>query len=46
MSIIGLSVPEAIRLRKVLTPPRLILTFFGVATLGTFLVGYLFNLVM
>ena len=45
MSVIGLSLPEAIILRKVLKP-RLILTFFGVVALGILLVGYLFNLVM
>ena len=45
MSVIGLSLPEAIILLKVLKP-RLILTFFGVVALGILLVGYLFNLVM
>jgi uncharacterized membrane protein YraQ (UPF0718 family) len=45
MSVIGLSLPEAIILRKVLKP-RLIVTFFGVVALGILLVGYLFNLVM
>ena len=42
MSVIGLSLPEAIILRKVLKP-RLIVTFFGVVALGILLVGYLFN---
>lgn len=45
MSVIALSLPEAIILRKVLKP-RLIATFFGVVALGILLVGYLFNLVM
>lgn len=45
MSVIGLSLPEAIILRKVLKP-RLIATFFGVVALGILMVGYLFNLIM
>jgi uncharacterized protein len=45
MSVIALSLPEAIILRKVLRP-RLIATFFGVVAAGILLVGYLFNLVM
>ena len=44
MSVIGLSLPEAIILRQVLKP-RLIATFFGVVASGILLVGYLFNLV-
>jgi uncharacterized membrane protein YraQ (UPF0718 family) len=43
MSVIALSLPEAIILRKVLKP-RLIATFFGVVALGIMLIGYLFNL--
>jgi uncharacterized protein len=42
MSVIALSLPEAIILRKVLKP-RLIATFFGVVALGIMLVGFLFN---
>ena len=42
MSVIALSLPEAIILRKVLKP-RLIATFFGVVATGILLVGYLFN---
>jgi uncharacterized protein len=42
MSVIALSLPEAIILRKVLKL-RLIATFFGVVALGILLVGYLFN---
>jgi uncharacterized protein len=42
MSVIALSLPEAVILRKVLKLP-LILTFFGVVALGIMLVGYLFN---
>ena len=45
MSVIALSLPEAIILRKVLKP-RLIATFFGVVALGILLVGYLFNFIM
>jgi uncharacterized membrane protein YraQ (UPF0718 family) len=45
MSVIGLSLPEAIILRKVLKP-RLIGTFFGVVAGGILLVGFLFNLVL
>jgi uncharacterized protein len=45
MSVIALSLPEAIILRKVLKP-RLIAVFFGVVASGIMLVGYLFNLIM
>jgi len=42
MSVIALSLPEMIILRKVLRP-RLIATFAGVVGAGILLVGYLFN---
>jgi uncharacterized membrane protein YraQ (UPF0718 family) len=42
MSVIGLSLPELIILRKVLKP-RLIAVFVGVVATGILLVGYLFN---
>jgi uncharacterized protein len=45
MSVIALSLPEAIILRKVLKP-RLIATFFGIVALSIMLVGTLFNLLM
>ncbi len=45
MSVIGLSLPEAIILRKVLKLP-LILAFFGVVAVGIMAVGFLFNLIM
>ncbi len=45
MSVIGLSLPEAIILRKVLKL-KLIAAFFGVVGCGILVVGYLFNLVM
>jgi len=45
MSVIALSVPEMIILRKALKP-RLIATFVGVVASGILLVGYVFNLVL
>jgi hypothetical protein len=45
MSVIALSAPEMIILRKVLKP-RLIATFAGVVATGILLVGYIFNLVL
>ncbi len=45
MSVIALSLPEAVILRKVLKP-RLIATFFGVVAAGILLVGYVFNLLV
>lgn len=42
MSVIGLSLPELVILRKVLRPP-LIAAFVGVVALGILAVGYLFN---
>lgn len=45
MSVIGLSLPEAIILRKVLKL-KLIAVFFGVVGFGILIVGFVFNLVM
>jgi hypothetical protein len=45
MSVIGLSLPEMIILRKVLKTP-LIATFAGVVGLGIMVVGYVFNIVL
>jgi hypothetical protein len=45
MSVIALSAPELIILRKVLKP-RLIATFVGVVTIGILIVGYVFNAVL
>jgi uncharacterized membrane protein YraQ (UPF0718 family) len=45
MSVIGLSLPEAIILRKVLSV-RLILVFFGVVAFGIMVVGFLFNVIV
>jgi len=42
MSVIGLSAPEMVILRKVLKP-RLIATFAGVVALGILIVGFVFN---
>ncbi len=42
MSVIGLSLPEMVILRKVMRP-RLITAFVGVVAIGILLVGYLFN---
>ena len=44
MSVVALSLPEIIILRKVLKP-RLIATFVGVVALGILIVGYLFNII-
>jgi len=45
MSVIALSAPEMIILRKVLKP-QLIATFAGVVAVGILLVGYIFNAVL
>jgi uncharacterized protein len=45
MAVIGLSLPEAIILRKVLKPP-LIAAFFGTVAIGIMIVGYVFNLLL
>jgi uncharacterized membrane protein YraQ (UPF0718 family) len=42
MSVIGLSLPEMVILRKVLKLP-LIFTFIGIVGIGIMIVGYLFN---
>ena len=44
MSVIGLSLPEMIILKKVLKLP-LIFIFVGIVATGIMLVGYLFNLI-
>jgi uncharacterized membrane protein YraQ (UPF0718 family) len=44
MSVIGLSLPETIILRKVLKLP-LIFTFVGIVAAGIMIVGFLFNIV-
>ncbi|OGA83188.1 MAG: hypothetical protein A2711_14005 [Burkholderiales bacterium RIFCSPHIGHO2_01_FULL_63_240] len=45
MSVIALSAPEMIILRKALKP-RLIATFVGIVAFGILMVGYVFNLVL
>lgn len=45
MAVIGLSLPEAVILRKVLTP-KLLVTFFAIVALGILVVGYVFNAIM
>jgi uncharacterized membrane protein YraQ (UPF0718 family) len=45
MSVIGLSLPEVVIIRRVLKP-RLIAVFVGVVAVGILLVGYLFNLLL
>jgi uncharacterized protein len=44
MSVIGLSLPEAIILKKVLKLP-MIFIFFGIVGVGIIIVGYIFNLI-
>ena len=45
MSIIAISFPETVILRKVLKP-KLIAVFMGVVTVGITLVGFIFNAIM
>jgi uncharacterized membrane protein YraQ (UPF0718 family) len=45
MSIIGISFPETVILRKVLKP-KLIAVFVGVVTVGIIIVGFIFNAIM
>ncbi|MGE5256436.1 MAG: permease, partial [Hyphomicrobiales bacterium] len=45
MSVIALSLPEILILRKVLRM-RLIATFVGVVGIGILIVGYLFNIII
>jgi uncharacterized protein len=45
MAVVGLSLPEAIILRRVLKP-RLLVIFFGTVTLTIIITGYLFNFII
>ena len=45
MAVTGLSLPEAIILRKVLKP-KLLATFFGVVSVAIIITGYLFNVIL
>jgi len=44
MAVVGLSLPEAFILKKILKLPLLI-SFFAIVTLGIILIGYLFNFI-
>jgi uncharacterized membrane protein YraQ (UPF0718 family) len=44
MAIAGLSLPEAVILKRVMTI-KLLATFFGLVAIGIILIGYLFNLI-
>ena len=45
MAVVGLSIPEGVLLKKVMTP-RLLGIFFAVVTICIMISGYIFNLVM
>jgi hypothetical protein len=45
MAVVGLSIPEAMLLKKVMTM-KLIAIFFGVITVFIIISGYLFNLLL
>ncbi|OGI35666.1 MAG: permease [Lentisphaerae bacterium RIFOXYA12_FULL_48_11] len=45
MATVGLSLPEALILKRVMKL-KLLLTFFGVVTLGMILIGYIFNWIL
>ena len=45
MSVVGLSLPETIILRRVLKP-QLIVVFIGVIAMAIIITGYLFNWIM
>ncbi len=45
MAIVGISLPEALILKKVIKWPLLTI-FFGIVTLGIILIGYLFNVIL
>jgi hypothetical protein len=45
MSVVGLSLPETIILRRVLKP-QLIAVFIGTVAVAIIITGYLFNLIM
>jgi hypothetical protein len=45
MAVVGLSIPEAMLLKKVMTI-KLIAIFFGVITFFIILSGYIFNLIL
>ncbi|HFC00570.1 MAG TPA: permease [Phaeodactylibacter sp.] len=45
MAIVGISLPEALILKKVMKW-QLLTTFFGIVTIGIILIGYLFNVIL
>jgi len=45
MAVVGLSLPEALILKKVMKL-KLLLAFFGIVTIGIIFIGYLFNIVL
>ncbi len=45
MAVVGLSLPEAMILKKVMKW-QLLATFFGIVTLGIIIIGYLFNILL
>jgi len=45
MAVVGLSLPEALILKKVMKI-KLLLVFFGIVTIGIIFIGYLFNIVL
>lgn len=45
MAVVGISLPEAMILKRVMKMP-LLLSFFGVVTLGIIIIGYLFNIIL
>ncbi|MBT4121241.1 MAG: permease [Candidatus Magasanikbacteria bacterium] len=45
MAVVGLSLPEALILKKVIKF-KLLLVFFGIVTVGIIFIGYLFNIVL
>jgi uncharacterized protein len=45
MAVVGLSLPEAIILKKVLKP-KLIAVYFGINAVGIMMIGYLFNAIL
>jgi len=45
MAVVGLSLPEALILKKVMKT-RLLFYFFGLTTLNIIIIGYLFNLIL
>lgn len=45
MAVVGISLPEALILKKVIKLPLLAL-FFGIVTIGIIIIGYMFNIIL